>query len=70
LREAGKSYLPKHAQEVYQKTHERALKHYPSPEKRKGRSKSAEEAAYRVAWAAAKRGTKGKGIVGRRKESK
>jgi cation transport regulator ChaB len=39
--------LPKHAQGVYQKTHERALKHYHSPEKRKGRSKCAEEAAHR-----------------------
>lgn len=64
------SYLPKHSQRVYQKTHERALKHYRSPEKRKGRSKSAEEAAHKVAWAAAKRGTRGKGIAGIRKKSK
>jgi cation transport regulator ChaB len=64
------SHLPKHSQRVYQKTHERALKHYRSPERRKGRSKSAEEAAHKVAWAAAKRGTRGKGIAGRRKKSK
>jgi cation transport regulator ChaB len=64
------SYLPKHSQRVYQKTHERALKHYRSPEKRKGRSKSAEKAAHKVAWAAPKRGTRGKGIAGMRKKSK
>jgi hypothetical protein len=39
-------------------------------EKRKGKNKNAKEAAHRVAWAAAKRGTRGKGIVGRRKKSK
>jgi cation transport regulator ChaB len=33
------SHLPKHAKRVYQKTHERALKHYRSPEKREGRRK-------------------------------
>jgi hypothetical protein len=39
-------------------------------EKRKGRNKSVKEAAHKVAWAAAKRGTRGKYIVGRRKKSK
>jgi cation transport regulator ChaB len=39
------SYLPRHTQGVYQKTHKRVLEHYRGPEKRKGRSKSAEEAA-------------------------
>ena len=43
------SHLPKHAQQVYQKTHERALKHYRSPEKRKGRSKGAEETIHKEA---------------------
>ena len=47
------SHLPKHAQRVYEKTHERTLEHYRSPKKRKGRSKSAEEAAHKVAWTAA-----------------
>jgi hypothetical protein len=33
---------------VYQKTHERALKHYHSPKKRKVRTKSAEKSAHKV----------------------
>ncbi|MDQ3969055.1 MAG: ChaB family protein [Thermoproteota archaeon] len=48
------SHLPKHAQRVYEKTHERTLEHYRSPEKRKGRSKCVEAAAeHKVAWTAA-----------------
>lgn len=50
--------------------HEKALEHYSSPEKRKGKRKSAVEAAHKVAGAAAKMGTRGKGIAGRRKKDK
>ena len=50
--------------------HEKALEHYSSPEKRKGRRKSAVESAHKVAGVAAKMGTRGKGIAGRRKKDK
>lgn len=48
--------LPVHAQHIYVKARDNALKHYRNPEKRRGGSKvSSEEVANKVAWAAVKR---------------
>ncbi len=44
---------------TYKKAHDNAVKHYRSPSKRKGISKSPEEAAHRVAWSAAKKSKSG-----------
>jgi len=47
--------LPEHAQEIYKKAHDNALKQYQKPEKRRGsKRESAEQVAHKVAWAAVK----------------
>ena len=46
-----KEALPEHAQDIYRKAHNNALKQYKDPKKRKGDA-SLEETAHKVAWAA------------------
>ncbi len=48
-----KNNLPKHAQEIYMKAYNHALKEYKDPDKRRGNS-SQEETAAKTAWAAVK----------------
>jgi cation transport regulator len=48
--------LPKHAQEIYKKTHASAIEQYQNPEKRRGGKKqSAEQVGHKAAWAAVKK---------------
>ena len=54
--------LPEHAQHIFKKAHDNALKEYRDPEKRRGgKSQSAEEVAHKAAWAAVKHKYKKKG---------
>jgi cation transport regulator len=47
--------LPEHAQHIYKKAHDSAIKEYQDPEKRRGgKNESAEEVAHKVAWSAVK----------------
>ena len=48
--------LPSHAQHIYVKAHNNALKQYKSPAKRRGgRRQSREQVAHKVAWSAVKK---------------
>jgi cation transport regulator len=48
--------LPEHAQHIFKKAHNSAIKEYNDPNKRRGGKKqSAEEVAHKVAWAAVKK---------------
>lgn len=61
--------LPQHAQHIYKKAHNNAIRHYQDPTKRRGgKSESAEEAAHKASWAAVKREYKKKGDKWVRKE--
>jgi cation transport regulator len=54
--------LPEHAQHIFKKAHANAVKQYQDPEKRVGgKTKSAEDVAYKAAWAAVKQKYKKKG---------
>lgn len=54
--------LPSHAQKIYSKAHENALKQYESPSKRReGKHQSKEQVAHKVAWSAVKKEYKKKG---------
>ncbi len=53
LPEGVENVLPKHAQEIYRKAHNKALEEYKDPKKRRGYA-SLEEVAHKVAWAAVK----------------
>ena len=54
--------LPEHAQHIFKKAHDNALKEYQDPEKRRGgKSQSAEEVAHKAAWTAVKHKYKKKG---------
>jgi cation transport regulator len=46
--------LPAHAQEIYKKAHNSALKEYQDPDKRRNSDESPEEVAHKVAWSAVK----------------
>ena len=46
--------LPQHAQEIYKKAHNNALKEYQDPDKRRDSDESPEEVAHKVAWSAVK----------------
>lgn len=48
-----KDNLPTHAEEIYQKAHDKAVEEYSDPSKRRGDS-SNEEVAHKVAWSAVK----------------
>ena len=61
--------LPEHAQHIYKKAHNNAVRQYEDPEKRRGgKNESAEEVAHKVSWAAVKREYKKKGDKWVRKE--
>jgi cation transport regulator len=61
--------LSQHAQHIYKKAHNNAIRHYQDPTKRRsGKSESAEEVAHKVSWAAVKREYKKKGDKWVRKE--
>jgi cation transport regulator len=47
-------HLPKHAQEIFKRAHDSALKEYQDPSKRRNSNESPEEVAHRVAWDAVK----------------
>ena len=48
--------LPEHAQHIFKKAHNSAIKEYQDPKKRRGGKKqSTEEIAHKVAWAAVKK---------------
>jgi cation transport regulator len=48
--------MPKHAQHIFKKAHDNALKQYRNPAKRRGgKSKSLAQVAHQVAWAAVKK---------------
>lgn len=48
--------LPSHAQHIYTKAHNSALKQYKTPSKRHGgKRKSREQVAHKVAWSAVKK---------------
>jgi|SRR3954449_12244460 cation transport regulator len=48
--------LPEHAQHIFKKAHNSAIKEYQDPDKRRGgKGESAEEVAHKVAWAAVKK---------------
>ncbi len=48
--------LPTHAQQIFKKAHDSAIKEYQDPSKRRwGKKESVEEVAHRVAWAAVKK---------------
>lgn len=49
-----KDNLPKHAQQIYMKAYNNALKQYKDPDKRRGNS-SQKATASRVAWSAVKK---------------
>ncbi len=68
---AVRDNLPKHAQEIYMKAFNNAWKEYEDSDKRLGDSPH-EETAYRVAWAAVKKGYEKDEITGKwkRKHSK
>jgi cation transport regulator len=54
--------LPSHAQKIYKKAHENALREYRSPSRRRGgRNQSKEQVAHKVAWSAVKKEYKKKG---------
>ncbi len=54
--------LPSHAQKIYSKAHENALKQYENPSKRRGgKRQSKEQVAHKVAWSAVKKEYKKKG---------
>src|SRR5687767_13987257 len=54
--------LPSHAQKIYSKAQQNALKQYASPSKRRGgKGQSNEQVAHRVAWSAVKKEYKKKG---------
>lgn len=46
--------LPQHAQEIYKKAHNNALKEYQDPDKRRDSDESPEEVAHKVGWSAVK----------------
>jgi cation transport regulator len=61
--------LPKHAQRIYKKAHDNAIEQYQDPDKRRGgKSKSAEEVAHKVSWAAVKKAYIKKGDMWVKKE--
>lgn len=48
--------LPEHAQHIFEKAHDSAIREYKNPDKRRGGKKqSAEEVAHKVAWSAVKK---------------
>ncbi len=48
--------LPKHAQHIFKKAHDNALKQYRNPTKRRGgKRKSLTQVAHQVAWTAVKK---------------
>jgi len=54
--------LPEHAQHIYKKAHDNAIKQYQDPDKRRGgKGESAEEVAHKVSWAAVKKSYRKKG---------
>ena len=61
--------LPLHAQHIFRKTHDSAVKQYQDPTKRRGgRKQSAEVVAHKVAWAAVKQKYKKQGDKWSKKE--
>jgi cation transport regulator len=54
--------LPTHAQHIFKKVHDSAIKEYQDPNKRRGGiSETAEEVAHKAAWAAVKKKYKKEG---------
>jgi cation transport regulator len=54
--------LPQHAQHIFKKAHDSAVKQYQNPAKRRGGKKqSAEAVAHKIAWAAVKKKYKKQG---------
>lgn len=54
--------LPTHAQHIFKKVHDNAIKEYQDPNKRRGGiSETAEEVAHKAAWAAVKKKYKKEG---------
>jgi len=49
-----KDILPRHAQEIYKEAFNHATQEYKDSSKRRDKGESAEETAYKVAWAAVK----------------
>ena len=48
--------LPEHAQHIFKKAHDSAIKEYKDPDKRReGEKESVEEVAHKVAWSAVKK---------------
>lgn len=46
--------LPKHAQDIFKKTYNKAYNTYADPKKRQNKSSTKEQAAAKVAWSAVK----------------
>lgn len=63
--------LPQHAQHIFKRAHDSAVKQYQDPEKRRGGKKqSAEVVAHKTAWAAVKKKYKKQGDKWLRKQAK
>jgi cation transport regulator len=57
--------LPQHAQHIFKKAHDSALKQYQDPAKRRGgKNQSAEVVAHKTAWAAVKKKSRSRAING------
>jgi cation transport regulator len=62
--------LPQHAQHIFKKAHDSALKQYQDPAKRRGgKNQSAEVVAHKTAWAAVKKKYKKQGDKWLRKQA-
>lgn len=63
--------LPQHAQHIFKRAHDSAVKQYQDPEKRRGGKKqSAEVVAHKTAWATVKKKYKKQGDKWLRKQAK
>jgi cation transport regulator len=60
--------LPQHAQHIYKKAHNNAIRHYQDPTKRRSGNSESAEVAHKVSWAVVKREYKKKGDKWVRKE--
>jgi cation transport regulator len=63
LPDSVRNHLPEHAQVIFLKALNNAFEEYKNPSKRRDKKSSAEEVAFKVAWAAVKKKYKKSGTI-------